>query len=176
MRGEGPRYALRGTAASLERAADRTIVRRVPGGGFVDHLNIIKLCVGAETVEDLTDWQTRNAHLWAKGTAEHVTRMWPKRADEVLAGGSLYWVIKGVILARQRILGLEERRGSDGIARCALVLDAQVIRTEAAPRRPFQGWRYLPAAETPRDLPQGRARDDVLPPALAQALAEIGLR
>lgn len=141
----------------------------------MDHLNIIKLCVGAESVEDLTDWQRQNAGLWAPGTAEHVTRMWPKRADEVLAGGSLYWVIKGVILARQRLIGLEERRGADGIARCALVLDAEVIRTEAAPRRPFQGWRYLDPAESPRDLPKGRALDDKLPPALAQALAEIGL-
>ncbi len=142
----------------------------------MDHLNIIKLCVGAESVEDLLDWQKQNAALWAPGTAEHVTRMWPKRADEVLAGGSLYWVIKGVVLARQRIIGLAERRGADGIARCALVLDAEVIRTEAAPRRPFQGWRYLDPAETPRDLPQGRARDDKLPAALEQALAEIGLR
>jgi len=142
----------------------------------VDHLNIIKLCVGAESVEDLLDWQRENAPRWAPGTAEHVTRMWPKRAEEILAGGSLYWVIKGVILARQRIVGLEERRGADGIARCALVLDANVIRTEAALRRPFQGWRYLAPEETPRDLPKGRERDDKLPPALAQALAEIGLR
>jgi hypothetical protein len=141
----------------------------------VDHLNIIKLCVGAESVEDLLDWQAQNAAIWAAGTAEHVTRMWPKRAEEILAGGSLYWVIKGVIQARQRIVGLEERRGSDGIARCALVLDAEVIRTEMAPRRPFQGWRYLDPAESPRDLPKGRALDDALPPALAQALADIGL-
>lgn len=142
----------------------------------MDHLNIIKLCVGAETVEDLIDWQRENAPRWAPGTSEHVTRMWPKRAEEILAGGSLYWVIKGVVLARQRIIGLEERRGSDSIARCALVLDVEVIRTEAAPRRPFQGWRYLDPAESPRDLPKGRERDDKLPPALEQALAEIGLR
>jgi hypothetical protein len=89
--------------------------------------------------------------------------MWPKRADEILAGGSLYWVIKGVITARQRIVALDERRGSDGIARCALVLDAEVIRTEGAQRRPFQGWRYLDPAESPRDRPKGRAREDALP-------------
>ena len=138
-------------------------------------LNILKLCVGAESVEDLTDWHRAHAHVWAKGTTEHVTRMWPKRQDELLDGGSLYWVIKGAIQARQRILGLAERRGGDGIARCALVLDAEVIRTEAAPRRPFQGWRYLITEESPRDLPKGRALDGTLPPALAQALAEIGL-
>ena len=139
-------------------------------------LNIIKLCVGAESVEDLTDWHRTHAHVWAPGTTEHVTRMWPKRDAELLDGGSLYWVIKGVILARQRILGLAERRGADGIARCALIMDAEVIRTEAAPRRPFQGWRYLAASESPRDLPKGRAADDALPPELARALAEIGLR
>ena len=139
-------------------------------------LNIIKLCVGAESVEDLTDWHRSHAHVWAKGTTEHVTRMWPKREAELLDGGSLYWVIKGAILVRQRLLRLEERRGSDGIARCALVLDADVIRTESALRRPFQGWRYLDPKESPRDLPSGRDADDALPPELARALAEIGLR
>jgi len=101
--------------------------------------------------------------------------MWPKRESEILDGGSLYWVIKGVILARQRILRLEQRTGQDGIKRCALILDAQVIRTEAAPRRPFQGWRYLDPADSPRDLTR-RTTDDTLPPSLAQALADIGLR
>lgn len=139
------------------------------------HLNMLKLCVGAESVEDLTDWHRAHADLWAPGTTEHVTRMWPKHAEDLLAGGSLYWIIKGSILARQRLIGLSERRGADGIARCALVLDAEVIRTEAAPRRPFQGWRYLTAEDSPRDLPKSRAEDDSLPPELAQALAEIGL-
>lgn len=139
-------------------------------------LNILKLCVGAESVEDLIQWQDQHRHHWAPGTAEHITRMFPKREAEVLDGGSLYWVIKGQILARQRILGLDPRQGADGIDRCALVLDLEVIRTEPAARRPFQGWRYLPVDESPRDLPKGRALDDALPPALALALAEIGLR
>ena len=139
-------------------------------------LNILKLCVGCESVEDLILWQTQNRAQWTAGTAEHVTRMWPKREAEILDGGSLYWVVKGSIQARQRILGLEARQGADGITRCALVLDLAVIRTEAAARRPFQGWRYLDPADSPRDLPKGRALDDALPPALALALAEIGLR
>lgn len=139
-------------------------------------LNIIKLCVGCEGIEDLIQWQHDHRHIWQHGTAEHITRMWPKREAEVLDGGSLYWVIKGSVLARQRILGLEERIGSDGIRRCALVLDLEVIRTQSATRRPFQGWRYLDPAESPRDLPKGRALDDALPPAMALALAEIGLR
>ena len=139
------------------------------------HINILKLCVGADSVEDLTDWQESQRHHWPAGRAVHVTRMWPKREAEVLEG-SLYWVIKGVILARQRILDLQEVNLGDGIPRCALVLDQEVIRTEAAPRRPFQGWRYLDPAESPRDLPKGRAREEALPASLAQALAEIGLR
>lgn len=139
-------------------------------------INILKLCVGADSVEDLLDWQRSQRAHWPQGKAVHVTRMWPKREAEVLEGGSLYWVIKGVILARQKITDLQQVDMGDGISRCALVLDAEVIRTEAAPRRPFQGWRYLDPADSPRDLPKGRAKDDPLPAALAQALAEIGLR
>jgi hypothetical protein len=136
---------------------------------------MIKLCVGADSVEDLLTWSEAHRGVWAAGTSEHITRMWPKREVELLAGGSLYWVIKGVVLARQRILALDPRQGADGIARCALVLDGEVFRTEPAPRRPFQGWRYLAPGDSPRDLPQGRTKDDKLPPALAQALADIGL-
>ena len=141
-----------------------------------EFINILKLCVGAESVEDLTDWQHSQRARWPAGVAMHVTRMWPKRAAEVTSGGSLYWVIKGVVLARQRILRLEEVFGADGIRRCGLVLDAEVIRTEPAPRRPFQGWRYLDPMESPRDLPKGRVAEDALPPELARALADIGLR
>lgn len=137
-------------------------------------INLLKLCVGADSVDDLLDWQRQQRPHWPDGKAIHVTRMWPKREAEVLEG-SLYWVIKGVILCRQRILDLQEVNLGDGIPRCALVLDQEVIRTEAAPRRPFQGWRYLDPKESPRDLPKGRAKDDPLPPKLAQALAELGL-
>ena len=139
-------------------------------------INLLKLCVGAESVEDLADWQASQRPRWPAGRAVHVTRMWPKREAELLAGGSLYWVIKGVVLCRQRVLALEEVRGQDGILRCALHLDTTIRRTEAVPRRPFQGWRYLDPREAPRDLPKARAEDDPLPPKLAQALAELGLR
>lgn len=138
-------------------------------------VNLIKLCVGAETVEDLLDWRATQAHRWPPGESIHVTRMWPRREAEVLKG-SLFWVFKGQILARQKIIALEEVRGEDGIARCAIHLNAQVIRTESAPRRPFQGWRYLAAEDSPRDLPEARPQDDALPPELAAALADIGLR
>ncbi len=140
------------------------------------YVNLLKLCVGAEKVEDLTDWQETPRAKGPDGLPRHITRMWPKRADEVLNGGSLYWVFKGVILARQRILRLDEVDRGDGIARCALVLDPEVIRTEAVPRRPFQGWRYLSSADAPRDLGRARPNDDSLPPKLMAALADIGVR
>jgi len=143
---------------------------------MADHIHLVKLCVGADGVEDLLDWQTTARAKGPDGLPVHVTRMWPKRADELLAGGSLYWVIRGAILARQRVLRLDERRGADGILRCALVLDRAVVRTEAAPRRPFQGWRYLDPADAPRDLPAARLHEEPLPHDLATALAELGLR
>lgn len=143
---------------------------------MAEFVNILKLCVGADSIADLTGWQASQRHRWPVGRALHVTRMWPKRAPEVLAGGSLYWVIKGLVQCRQRIVGLEPVTEGDGITRCALILDAVIIRTESAPRRPFQGWRYLDPAEAPRDLAAGRESEDALPPALALALAEIGLR
>ena len=143
------------------------------GSGFV---NLIKLSVGADRVEDQTGWQAERRAQTPGWRCAHVTRMWPRREAEVLNGGSLYWVFKGLILARQRIIGLEERRGDDGILRCAILFDEAVIRTEPIPRRAFQGWRYLEAKDSPRDLPQGRDGDSALPEPLALALAEIGLR
>ena len=138
--------------------------------------HLLKLCVGAESVEDLAAWQRSQAGRWPRGRAIHVTRMWPRREDEVLGGGSLYWVIKGLILCRQRILELEAVTEGDGVTRCALHLDAAIVRTAAVPRRPFQGWRYLPPDEAPPDLAPGRGRDDPLPPEMARALADFGLR
>lgn len=135
-------------------------------------LNLMKLCVGCPHPEDLERWQ---ASRFGGGPAEHVTRMWPARGSELLAGGSIYWVFKGVMLARQRLIGLEERRGHDGIRRCALILDREVVRVAATPRRAFQGWRYLSAADAPTDVPLGRAAEPALPPRIARELAEMGL-
>lgn len=138
-------------------------------------LHLQKLCVGAEKVEDLTDWQNSQAPRWPAGTAIHVTRMWPRRQVD-MTGGSLYWVIKGLILCRQRILRLDEARGQDGILRCAIMLDRDVILTESIPRRPFQGWRYMEETDAPRDIPKGRKQDAAIPADMARALADIGLR
>jgi hypothetical protein len=138
-------------------------------------LNLIKLCVGAESVKDLTDWQKTARAKGADGLPRHVTRMWPKRADEVLNGGSLYWVFKGLILCRQPILRFDPVDRGDGINRCGIVLDPDVTRVAATPKRPFQGWRYLAPDDAPPDLRGGRAQQDPLPPQLESALAEIGV-
>ncbi|SPH16945.1 hypothetical protein DEA8626_00459 [Defluviimonas aquaemixtae] len=141
--------------------------------GFV---NLLKLCVGADSVDNLLDWHRTHPSPFATGERRHITRMWPKREAEILAGGSLYWVVKGMILCRQRIVRLDDIEGADGIRRCGIIMDREVIRTEAAPRRPFQGWRYLEAKDAPRDLPKVRAKDSALPEEMALALAKIGLR
>ena len=139
-------------------------------------IHILKLCVGAEAVEDLIAWQRTRAAQNPDGLPRHVTRMWPRREAEVLNGGSIFWVFKGLVLARQRILRLDEVTGEDGILRCGLILDPAVVRTEPQPRRPFQGWRYLRPEDAPRDLPKARKGDDPLPPGLSAALADLGLR
>jgi len=142
-------------------------------------INLVKLCVGVDSLEHLRAYRAdRRTLLRTQGREDvstHVTRMWPKREAEVL-NGSLYWVIKGVVLARQKILRLDEVIGEDGIRRCAIVMAPDIVQTQAAPRRPFQGWRYLKPADSPPDLAPGRAMDDALPDSLNLALAEIGLR
>lgn len=138
-------------------------------------LNLIKLCVGIDSVEDLIAWRARNTPNGAETRSQHVTRMWPKRESELLDGGSIYWVIRGSVQARQRITSLDEVIGQDGIRRCAIVMDPKIIRTASAKRRPFQGWRYLTAEDAPPDLSEKRASDDALPPQLSSALAEIGV-
>lgn len=137
--------------------------------------HLIKLCVGAERVEDLLEWQASARAKGPDGLPRHVTRMWPKRAAEVLNGGSLFWVFKGLVLCRQPILRLDEVDRGDGIIRCGIVLDPAVTRVAATPKRPFQGWRYLAPEDAPRDLPRGRESEEALPVDLQTALAEIGV-
>jgi hypothetical protein len=138
-------------------------------------INLIKLSVGTDSVDDLAGWQaSKRAHA-EDGLPRHVTRMWPKREAEILNGGSIYWVIKGLIQCRQRVVRLDEVIGSDGIRRCAIVLDPELHRTQSVLKRPFQGWRYLAANDSPPDLPKGRRNEDPLPLELNRALAEIGV-
>lgn len=140
-------------------------------------IHLVKLCVGADRVEDLDAWIEKrvsaNRRAGRGAVHDHVTRMTPRRVDELLDGGSLYWVIKGVILARQRIVGFEPVTGADGIGRCAILFEPPLIHTEAQPRRAFQGWRYLKPEDAPADRDRRSAGET--PPALRAKLAKLGL-
>lgn len=138
-------------------------------------LHLQKLSVGTLSVEDLAQWHLDPRSQGPDGLPRHVTRMWPKRADDLLEGGSIYWVIQGLMQCRQRLLRLDEVTAADGIRRCALVLDPKLIRTTPVPRRPFQGWRYLAASDAPADLVAPRQNEEMLPATLSAALADIGV-
>ncbi|MEM8789808.1 MAG: DUF1489 domain-containing protein [Pseudomonadota bacterium] len=142
-------------------------------------LHLLKLSVGSEGIDSLADWQQtvieRNRTAGFGPIVTHTTRMWPKRGAALLEGGSIFWVIRGNVLCRQRILGLEERQGVDGIRRCAIVLEPQLHRTMPQPRRAFQGWRYLKPEDAPRDLGPYAPGEDTLPPALATELSALGV-
>jgi len=138
-------------------------------------LHLQKLSVGTESVEGLEAWQASGRAQTADGLPRHVTRMWPKREAELLDGGSIFWVIKGMILCRQPILRLDDYDSADGVRRCAIVLEPGLVRVAATPRRPFQGWRYLQPGDAPPDLSEARKGEEPLPPELSAALAEIGI-
>jgi hypothetical protein len=140
-------------------------------------LHLIKLCVGCDSIAELSDWQSlRQKQQRAKEKKPelvHITRMTPKRSAELLDGGSLYWVIKGFIAVRQRLVAIRAvRRG--GVPHCGLVYDKALIAVSPRPRRPFQGWRYLDGVDAPPDLPRGQGGDD-LPEHLRRELAVLGL-
>jgi hypothetical protein len=142
-------------------------------------LHMIKLCVGAASIADLDGWvRERLAAMAASGEApeqRHTTRMVPKRVDELLDGGSLYWVIAGEIAVRQRLQAVRPFTDQDGIGRCHLVLEPILVPVEARPRRPFQGWRYLREDEAPPDLADDRTGLAALPDTLRRELRDLGL-
>jgi hypothetical protein len=133
-------------------------------------IHIVKLCVGADSVEDLAEWQ--KGQIKKRKRPVCGTRMWPKRVTDVLDGGSLYWVIKGVILVRQRIVEIAEVRDDHGL-RCGLWLDPKLVRTAPQPRRAFQGWRYLEPKDAPADLGDLKGGAE-LPEHLRRQLVELG--
>jgi hypothetical protein len=142
-------------------------------------IHLVKLCVGCDSVQELADWQVERLQELKRARQRpelcHRTLQTPKRAKELLDGGSLYWVIKGFILVRQRIIELRPDRKEDGTPCCGIVLDPKLVTTRPQARRAFQGWRYLPAEDAPPDgRAAGRAEGD-MPPAMRAALRELRL-
>jgi hypothetical protein len=142
-------------------------------------LHLLKLCVGCDSVRELEGWiKERLKDKRKRGEKpEHIhrTRMVPKRAAELIDGGSLYWVIRGEIACRQRILDVRPFRDKDGTGRCALVLDPKVILVAGRPFRAFQGWRYLVAGDAPRDLDKAAPGAAAMPEKMRRELRELGL-
>ncbi len=135
-------------------------------------LHLVKLCVGVSEVSHLRRW-VRDA---GKGLdrLDHTTRMFPTRGAEILDGGSLYWVIRGMILCRQPIADLIAVKGEDGIGRCRIDFKPKIILVRPTPRRAFQGWRYLSAEDAPPDLKTGGSGED-MSESMRRDLAELGL-
>lgn len=142
-------------------------------------LHLIKLCVGADSVKDLEDWiRERRKRLKKSGSAKehiHTTRMVPKRSEELLDGGSLYWVIRGQIMCRQKLIAVRPFTDKEGVGRCRLVMDPKVVLVEPRPFRAFQGWRYLEAASAPRDLARAAPGAATMPEEMRRELRDLGL-
>ena len=142
-------------------------------------LHLIKLCVGCDSVADLEDWiklkLKEKKQRRQKPEHIHTTRMHPKRAEELTEGGSLYWVIRGQITCRDRILDLRSINGKDGISRCQVVLDGKLVLVEPRPRGAFQGWRYLEGKDAPRDLSRAAPGAARMPEQMRRELRELGL-
>jgi hypothetical protein len=142
-------------------------------------LHLIKLAVGCDSVKELKSWVAERMQTAKKKGLPlhhvHVTRMVPKRVDELLSGGSLYWVIRGEIAAREKIIAIEPFRDRDGIGRCRLVMQPKVIPVLARPMRPFQGWRYFTEDAAPPDLKAAGTGVAEMPEPLRRELRELGL-
>ena len=140
-------------------------------------LHLIKLCVGCDSVADLEAWiiEKRRRVRSAPDEHLHTTRMSPKRGAELLDGGSLFWVVRGQLTCRQRLLALRTFTDGEGIGRCNLVLEPSVIPVEPRPCRPFHGWRYLDEDDAPGDLGGGDLGVRRLPEPLRRELVELGL-
>jgi hypothetical protein len=142
-------------------------------------LHLIKLCVGCDSVQDLEEWiaQKLKERRQRRLAPEHIhtTRMMPKRSDELLAGGSLYWVIRGSVMCRQSLVAVRPFIDRDGIGRCRLVLEPKLVLVEPRPFRAFQGWRYLAVKDAPRDLDRAAPGAGKMPEALRRELRDLGL-
>jgi hypothetical protein len=135
-------------------------------------LHMIKLAVGVSEIAEMRKW-VRDAKR-GLDTLDHTTRMFPQRGDEILDGGSLYWVIRGLILCRQPIADLVAVTGDDGIRRCRIDFKPRIIPVRPTPRRAFQGWRYLTDEDAPPDIAAGAA-GEAMSPSMRRDLAALGL-
>ena len=143
-------------------------------------LHLVKLCVGASSIEDLASWQAMHRRFKTGKAGPlrvfHTTFQAPKRQADLLDGGSLYWVIKGFIEARQRLIGFDDGHKDDGSPCCLLLLDPEIVPVRPHPRKAFQGWRYLTHDDAPPDLTAGRgAALAQMPPKLRKELAALFL-
>jgi len=134
-------------------------------------VHLKKLSVGSHSLETLRAWQA--LRLSKTGRLIHVTRNRPRRAEEILDGGSIYWIIKGVMGARQQIIDLAAVQRADGQVACGLVLSPNLVATVPIKMRIFQGWRYLEAEDAPADLTD--PVDESMPPSLVAELRELGV-
>lgn len=142
-------------------------------------LHLIKLSVGTESIKDLESWikvkiKERKAR-GEKGERIHTTRMVPKRVDELLDGGSIYWVIRGQVMCRELIRAIRPFVDKEGIGRCDLVLDPKLVPVEPRPFRAFQGWRYLQPEDAPRDLDHAAPGARDMPESMLRELRDLGL-
>ena len=142
-------------------------------------VHLVKLCVGIERLQDLRAWQAKRLNDLARAGRVpelcHKTKQMPRRKDEVLDGGSLYWVIKGFVSARQRVVDLNETVREDGSPCCGIVLDPAFIETRPLPRRAVQGWRYREPDETPPDLAVADDSIADMPPGMSEELRALRL-
>jgi hypothetical protein len=142
-------------------------------------LHLIKLCVGCDSVQELEDWIAQKLKERRKRRLKpehiHTTRMVPKRTDELLAGGSLFWVIRGAVMCRQTLLDVRPFIDKEGVGRCRLVLEPKPILVEPRPFRAFQGGRYLAAKDAPRDLDRAAPGAGKMPEELRRELRDLGL-
>jgi hypothetical protein len=138
-------------------------------------LHLAKLCVGVADVAELRAWQVQRVR--ENPPLRHLTRQMPRRAAEIVAGGSLYWVVQGAMVVRQRVVDIRPDQLADGSACAALVLEPRLVAVEARPTRPFQGWRYLHPEAAPADVAQAALPRDLaaLPDALRRALRDLRL-
>jgi hypothetical protein len=140
-------------------------------------LHLLKMAVGIADIDELR--RLRAQRIKQHGGSWIYTRNHPRRDAAVLAGGSLYWVIRGQIRVRQRIAGFRSERDEKGRAYCLIEVDRALVATQWRPWRPFQGWRYLTAADAPPDLaagmPAGGAAAEAMPAALIAELRALGL-